>query len=119
MAGCLSQAVSHLHLGELVAARTLLGGHADLAHPPADLWSALFPPLRLACLGLTLTSLGYIVQARSQMGEALSLARRTRNPHVLAQVLMGASWLDLTTGSPLGHAEELLALSTAQKFPRW
>jgi tetratricopeptide (TPR) repeat protein len=119
MAGCLLQGISHLYLGELVAARTLLGGHADPAHPPADLWSALFPPLRLACLGLTLVFLGYIDQARSQMGEALSLARRTRTPHVLAQVLMGASWLDLTTGSPLGHAEELLALSTEQKFPRW
>ena len=119
MVGCLSQGISHLYLGELVAARTLLGGHPDPAHAPADFWSALFPPLRLACLGLALTYLGYIDQARSQMGEALSLGRRTRTPHVLAQVLMGASWLDLTTGSPLGHAEELLALSTEQKFPRW
>ena len=120
MAGCLSQGISHLYLGELVAARTLLGGHTDPAYPHADLWSALFPPLRLASLGLTLTSLGYIDQARSQMGEALSLARRNRSPHVPGSgYAMGASWLDLNTGSPLGHAEELLALSTEQKFPRW
>ena len=116
MAGSLLQGMSHFYLGELVAARTLLGGHANPAHPPADLWSALFPPLRLAGLGLTLASLGYIDQARSQMGEALSLARRT-SPHVLAQVLMGAIWLDhLTTGSPLGTLRSCWLCQLSRNF---
>ena len=53
------------------------------------------------------------------MGEALSLARRIRNAPTLAQMLASASALDHVTGSPLMHAEELLALSIEQKFPQW
>src|SRR5947209_10067956 len=53
------------------------------------------------------------------MGEELSLGRRIRSATPLAGVLIHASWLDYATGSPLSHAEELLALSTEQKFPQW
>jgi predicted ATPase/class 3 adenylate cyclase len=119
VAGCLLQGVSRFHLGELVAARTLLEEHADPTHPPVDLWSALFYTLRLASLSLVLAVLGHIDQARSQMDKALLLARRTRSTHVLAQVLLCAIWLDRNMGWSSTHAEELLALSTEQKYPQW
>jgi class 3 adenylate cyclase/tetratricopeptide (TPR) repeat protein len=118
-----AQGISHLNLGELVPARALLQEQYDLAHPPAnprDVWRAHFVAVRLASTGLALALVGYIDQAHSQVGEALSLARSTpRTAPTLAQVLVSASVLDRVTGSPLIHAEELLALSTEQKFPQW
>ena len=62
---------------------------------------------------------GYIDQGRFRIGEAVSLARRIRDAPMLAQTLVYANALDLATGSPLIYAEELLALSTEQKFPQW
>jgi tetratricopeptide (TPR) repeat protein len=53
------------------------------------------------------------------MGEALSLARRIKSAPTLALTLTFANVLDLATGSPLIHAEELLALSTEQEFAQW
>ena len=118
-----AQGISHLYLGELVPACALLQEHSDLAHPPANPqyvpWYAHFGAVRLASTGLALALVGYIDQAHSQMGEALSLARRIRSAPTLAQMLASASALDHLTGSPLIHAEELLALSTEQKFPQW
>ncbi|RDJ93138.1 hypothetical protein B4Q13_24010, partial [Lacticaseibacillus rhamnosus] len=72
--------------------------------------------VRLAIAGRALVLLGYIDQARSRMGEALSLARRIRNAPALVLALISANMLDLVTGSPLIHAEELLAVTTEQKL---
>jgi tetratricopeptide (TPR) repeat protein len=119
MVGHTLQGMSRLHLGELVAARVLLEEHADPAHPPVNPRVAHFQALGLAYLGFTLALLGYIDQARSRMGEALSLARQIRSAPTLAVVLICASGLDYVIGLPSIHAEELLALSTEQKFPQW
>jgi tetratricopeptide (TPR) repeat protein len=118
--GRLVQGMSRFWLGELAAARDLLEAHTDPADPSVDPQRAHFHALRLACTGLALALLGHIDQARSQMDEALSLARRiTRSAPTLAQVLIYASTLDQVIGAPLIHTEELLALSTEQKFPHW
>jgi tetratricopeptide (TPR) repeat protein len=118
-AGRLMQGMSRFQLGELVAARALLEEHADPAHPPVHGWYAHFHATRLGVAGRALVFLGYIDQARSRIGEALTLARRIRIAPTLAQVLIAANGLDLATGSPLIHAEELLALSTEQKLAHW
>jgi hypothetical protein len=112
------QGVNRFQLGELVAAHALLVEHLDPAHRPVDPQHAQ-NILRLAHLGFTLALLGYIDQACSRMGEALSLARRIRRAQVLAQVLLFADMLNYYTGSPLIHAEKALALSTEQKFVQW
>jgi class 3 adenylate cyclase/tetratricopeptide (TPR) repeat protein len=118
--GRLVQGMSRFWLGEFVAARVLLEAHTDPADPSIDPQRAHFHALRLACTGLALALLGHIDQARSQMDEALSLARRiTRSAPTLVQVLIYASTLDQVIGAPLIHTEELLALSSEQKFPHW
>ena len=118
--GRLVQGISRLYLGELVTARALLEEHADPAHPPiADPSACLFPCCEACVPGLDPGLLGYIDQARSRMDEALSLARRIRSAPTLAHCSVYANALDYVTGSPLIHAEELLALSTEQKFPQW
>jgi class 3 adenylate cyclase/tetratricopeptide (TPR) repeat protein len=119
MFGRLAQGIARLSLGELVAARVLLEEHADSAHPPVNTRSATLHALRLAAAGRVLLLLGHIDQARSRMGEALSLARRIRSAPTLATVLIHACSLDYATGSPLSYAEELLALTTERKFPQW
>jgi tetratricopeptide (TPR) repeat protein len=123
--GRLVQGMSRFYLGEFLAARALLEEQVDPAHdrPVSPQYSYVhvhFHALRLASAGLTLALLGYIDQARSRIGEALSQARRiTRSAPTLAQVLIYACGLDHATGSPLIHTEELLALATEQKFPQW
>ena len=52
------------------------------------------------------------------MDEALSGPAGSDTLHTLAHVLIYASGSTALTGSPLMHAEELLALSTEQKFPQ-
>jgi tetratricopeptide (TPR) repeat protein len=127
-----------LHLGDFVAARALL--ERCLADP-ACRWMVI--PARFqnyrsgevafvhamlpASLAMTLAYLGYIDQARSRLNEALlearqlrhahALAGQLRHAHALAEVLSIASSVDLITGSPEVHAEELLALSTEHGFP--
>src|SRR4051794_17391049 len=59
---------------------------ADPAHPAVDPRDIQYHILRPAFLGLTLALLGYIDQARSRMGEALSLTRRINSAPLLAQV---------------------------------
>ncbi|MFL5283891.1 MAG: AAA family ATPase [Rhodopila sp.] len=117
------QGMSCFHLGELVAARVLLEEHADPAHTSTDPRYAYFHAMisapRFGFLGHTLALLGYITQARSRTDQALSLARRIRSAPALALALISANGLDLATGSPLIHAEELLALTTEQKFAQW
>jgi tetratricopeptide (TPR) repeat protein len=117
--GRLMQGISRLHLGELVAACALLKEHADPEHPPTDARRAHFHALRLASTGHALVLLGRIDQGRFRMGEAVSLARRIRRSSSLAQMLTYASVVHHNTGSHLIHAEELLALSTEQKFDQW
>jgi tetratricopeptide (TPR) repeat protein len=117
--GRLLQGINRFHLGEFVTARALLEEHADPAHPPVDPIRAHVHAVRLAVASQTLALLGYIDQARSRMGEALSLGRRVRNAPTLAHMLVYACVLDCYTGSPLMHTEELLALSTEQKLAEW
>jgi class 3 adenylate cyclase/tetratricopeptide (TPR) repeat protein len=117
--GRLLQGISHLVLGELVAARDLLGENADPVQISTDPQRVHFHAMRLGYAGRVLVFLGYIDQARSRMGQALSLARRIRSTPALAQALISASVLDLATGSSLIHTEELLALTTGQKFAQW
>jgi len=117
--GRLLRGISSFYLGELVAARALLEQDAAPSHPPVDRRDAHFHALRLAAAGLTLAHLGHVDQARSRVDEALSQARRMRSALTLAQMLVYANVLDLATGSPLIHAEELLALSTGQKLAQW
>jgi class 3 adenylate cyclase/DNA-binding transcriptional ArsR family regulator len=76
--GHLMQGMSCFSLGELVAARDLLEEYADPAHTPVDPRAAYFHAMRLAGAGRALVLLGYIDQARSRIGEALSLARRIK-----------------------------------------
>jgi class 3 adenylate cyclase/tetratricopeptide (TPR) repeat protein len=117
--GRLLQGWSRLPLGELVAVRDLLEEHADPTHIPVDPRLAYFHVMRLATAGRALVLLGYIDQARSRIGEALSLARRIRNAPALTLALISANMLDLVTGSPLIHAEELLAVTTEQKLAQY
>jgi class 3 adenylate cyclase/tetratricopeptide (TPR) repeat protein len=117
--GRVAQGTSYLYLGELISAHALLEEHDDPVHPPVDPRHIHFHAWRLAAAGLALTFLGYVDQAYSRMGEAISLARRLRSAPTLGQMLNYASVLDWATGSPLIHADELLALSTEQKFPQW
>jgi class 3 adenylate cyclase/tetratricopeptide (TPR) repeat protein len=112
-------------LGEFVAARALLEQCHDLAHPAhrgggaglsVDPYAAM-----LASLAVTLAYLGYIDQARLRLSAALSEARRLRHAQTLAYVLLFANWTDSITRSPemIGHAEELVALSTQHDFPQF
>jgi tetratricopeptide (TPR) repeat protein len=122
--GRLLQGLSRVYLGDFLAARALLEEQVDPAHdrPVSPQYSYVhdhFHSLRLAAAGFTLAILGYIDQARSRAGEALSLARRMRRAPTLALVLICACGLDHATGSPLIHTEELLALATEQKFAQW
>jgi len=70
-----------------------------------------------AFLAITLARLGYIEEARSTMNEALSEARRLQHAHTLGQVLCHANSLDLLTGSPPTHVEEVLSLATEHHYP--
>jgi tetratricopeptide (TPR) repeat protein len=117
--GRLVQGTSRFCRGELVTARALLEEHADPAHAPTNSWSAYFHAVGLAYLGLSLALLGYIDQARSKSEQALSLARQIGVVPLLSIMLIFANALDLATGSPLIHAEELLALATEQRLPQW
>jgi tetratricopeptide (TPR) repeat protein len=115
---------TRLFLGDFVAARALLErchGLADPALRGGEVPSELYPTyaMMLASLAETLANLGYFDQARSWLEEALSEARQLGRADTLADVLLHASTVDLTTGSPemQRHAEELLALSTEHGLP--
>jgi class 3 adenylate cyclase/tetratricopeptide (TPR) repeat protein len=114
--------MTRLHLGEFVAARTLL----DQCHGLADAHRSIGAGLAedpyatmLAYLALTLAYLGYIDQSRLRLEEALTETRRLRHAQTLAGVLIFANWTGWITRSPeLGrYAEELLAISTEHRFP--
>jgi tetratricopeptide (TPR) repeat protein len=105
---------TRLYRGDFVAAHALLERCRGLADPAHRLYA-----LVLADLSWTLVFLGYIDQARSRLNEALSEARGLRHAQTLADVLVMASAVELTIGSPEieRHAEELLALSTEYGLP--
>jgi predicted ATPase len=112
--------VTRYYLGEFIAARALLERCMCLADPAHRAIGGLsFDPYAemLAWLALTLACLGYIDQARSWMDEAVSEARRLNHVHTLAHALNLANRLDWLTGSPMGHIEEFLTLTTEHGFP--
>ena len=117
--GRMMQGFPRLLLGELVAARDLLQEHTDPDHTPGDLEADYLHAMKLTGAGRALLYLGYIDQARSRIGNALSQSRQTGNAPILAMTLTHATALDFTTGSPLLQAEELLALTTEHKLPYW
>ena len=75
--------------------------------------------MMLVYLAWTLAILGYIDQAQSRLNEALSLARRLRHPHTLADVLLSTNPVERITGSAeiQRHTEELIALATERGLP--
>jgi tetratricopeptide (TPR) repeat protein len=75
--------------------------------------------LTLTWFALTLAYLGYTDQARSQMHQALSEARRLRQAHTLAHVLLFADWLDWIIGVPMSRSDEIIALTTEHGFPHY
>jgi tetratricopeptide (TPR) repeat protein len=122
LAGRRTSGYVRFRLGEFVAARALLEHRvADPTHRAiAGYMSEDTYPTILMHLAVTLTSLGYVDQARSRMNEALSEARRLGHPQAqtLASALAHATWVELIIRSheAQGHAEELLALSTEHGF---
>jgi len=117
LVGRYASGFTRLHLGDFVAARALLERCHGLADPA--LRSHNLYALMLASLARSLAILGYIDQARSRLKEAMSEARRLRQPPILADVLVQASVVEWIAGSAEAqrHAEELLALSTEHGLP--
>jgi hypothetical protein len=115
--------LTRLSLGELVAARAVMERcryFADPACRPVSVGMNEDPYVAtLGNLAVTLALLGYLDQARAQLSEALSEARRLGHAFTLAVVLAFANWHDRLTSSPelKGHAEELLAVSNEHGFP--
>ncbi len=104
--GRYTRGITRLFLGEFVAARGLLERCMGLADPAYRTVAGLsFDPYvsMLTFLAMTLACLGYVDQARSRMDEALSEARRLRQAHTLAHVLVTRIGLDWLTRSPMAH----------------
>jgi tetratricopeptide (TPR) repeat protein len=121
--GCHAIGLVRLCRGELIAARAVMERCRDLADPARrtagvgineDPYAAT-----LANLAVTLAHLGYLDQARLQLREALSEARRLKHSLTLAIVLSFATLVDLVIRSPelKSHAEELLSISKEHGFP--
>jgi predicted ATPase/class 3 adenylate cyclase len=113
-----------LFLGEFVAARTLLERCRGLSDPAqrnaGGILSEDLYVQPLAMLATTLALLGYTDQARLQLNEALSEARRLRHAHTLVGVLVYTALIALVTRVPREaqrDAEEMVALSTEHGFP--
>jgi len=117
LVGRYASGFTRLHLGDFVAARALLERCHGLADPA--LRSHNLYAVMLASLARSLAFLGYIDQARSRLKEAMSEARRLRQPPILADVLVQASVVEWIAGSAEAqrHAEELLAQSTEHGLP--
>jgi tetratricopeptide (TPR) repeat protein len=109
--------------GELIAARAVMEPCRDLADPARRTASVGINEdpyaVTLANLAVTLALLGYLDQARLQLREALSEARRLKHSLTLAVVLSFALGVDLVTSSPerKGHVEELFSVSKEHGFP--
>jgi predicted ATPase len=121
--GCHAIGLVRLCRGELIAARAVMERCRDLADPACRTVSVGMNEdpyaATLANLALTLAHLGYLDQARLQLREALSEARRLKHSLTLAVVLAFASGVDLVTSSPelKGHVEELLGITKEHGFP--
>jgi tetratricopeptide (TPR) repeat protein len=114
------QGVTRFFLGEFVAARAALEQGKGLADPAYRTIGGLYIDayvLTLTNLSATLAYQGHIDQARSQMDEALSEARRLRQAYTLVHVLFNKNWIDWLTCSPEVHIEEIQALATEHGFP--
>jgi predicted ATPase len=115
--------LTRLCLGELVAARAVMERCRDFADPACRSGSVGMNEdpyvATLGNLAVTLALLGYLDQARLQLSEALSEARRLGHALTLAIVLAFANQHDWLTSSPelKGHAEELSAVSNEHGFP--
>jgi predicted ATPase len=74
----------------------------------------------LAYLAQSLAYLGHMDQARAQMNQAISEARRLGHAHTLAAVLTYACRVEWIAGSPhhvQAYANEIVALSNEHGFP--
>jgi hypothetical protein len=102
---------------ELVVARAVMERCREFADPACRSVSVGMNEdpyvATLGNLAVTLALLGYLDQARLQLSEELSEARRLGHALTLAVVLAFANWHDWLTSSPelKGHAEQLLAVS--------
>jgi class 3 adenylate cyclase/tetratricopeptide (TPR) repeat protein len=117
--GRYAHGVSRFFLGELVIARAVLERGMGLAKAPDKTESFSTDAALFAWVALTLACLGFVDQAQSRMGQALSMARRLRQVRTLAHVLDMANWIDWLTRSPELHLEESLALATEHGFPQY
>jgi class 3 adenylate cyclase/tetratricopeptide (TPR) repeat protein len=120
--GCSTRGITCFLLGQFDNARALLQRFCQLSDSVQRNSEALsFDPyaLTLTWFALTLAYLGYIEQAQSQMNQALSEARRLRQAHTLAHVLLFADWLDWIIGAPMTRSDELIALTTKHGFPHY
>jgi len=120
--GCMSHGITCFLLGQFDNARALLHRFCQLSNSVQRTSEVLsFDPyaLTLTWFALTLAYLGYIEQARSQMNQALSEARRLRQAHTLAHVLLFADWLDWVIGVPMTRPDEVIALTTEHGFPHY
>jgi class 3 adenylate cyclase/tetratricopeptide (TPR) repeat protein len=112
--------IVHVYLGEFVMARALFEKCNNMSDPAHRALVAEDPQATsLAFLGLTLSYLGYIDQARARIRDALSEARQLGNPYTLTFVTYLACAIELLTNSPETakcYALALVALSNEHGF---
>jgi len=76
----------------------------------------------LACEALTLTYMGHIERGRTQMGQAVGVARELGRAYPLIYALIWAAWsewVSSSAGEARLHAEEAVTLSNEHGFPAW
>jgi predicted ATPase len=120
--GRFAHAVSHLFLGEFVAACTLCEQCHAMKDPARRAAYTAEDPyaMNLCTLALILTLLGHIDRARARSNEALSEAHRLEHVFTVTYVLAVASLAACVAGSPdeaERYAEEAIALSNEHGFP--
>jgi hypothetical protein len=124
LSGRFFQGIVRYYLGEFIAARTLFEqchglGDSDYRKVHAVMHALDSFSVMLAYLAQTLAYLGHIDQARSQVSQALSEARRLGHAHTLAAVLTYACRVEWAVGLPhhaQAYAGEVVALSKGQVF---
>jgi tetratricopeptide (TPR) repeat protein len=112
LTGHLHRGIIHYVLGEFVAARAFLEQCMDLGNPAYQARpTGLSDPytVMLNYLGMTLASLGYIDQARSWLHRSTSEVRRRKHVYTLVDQHLCETWVDWITGSPMVHADDILA----------
>jgi predicted ATPase len=76
----------------------------------------------LACEALTLTYMGHIERGRTQMAQAVGVARELGRAYPLIYALIWAAWsewVSSSAGEARLHAEEAVTLSNEHGFPAW